>query len=114
MKNPIKWPSIKWPFAIILLALTLAQAPASEIVRGVTLEDGQTLYASDLHNLIDSATVGAEFYSGKTAIGSLPTGYEFLVYDSGSGLYRRISANAAIYANTNSFLNPSLIAAAPA
>lgn len=97
---------------LLTLAVLLNISNAAELVRGATLTDGQTLSASDLHGLIDTASIGAEFYSAKTAIGTLPGGYYFLVYDSGSGLYRRISATSAIYGNTNSFLNPTIATSA--
>ena len=98
----------------ILILLSLVTTHASEVVRGVTLTDGQTLSAADLHSLVDTATIGSDFYSGKTAIGNLSSAYDFLVYDSGSGLFRRISANNAIYANTNLHLAPSVISSVPA
>ena len=101
-------------FLILLIALAAVTTHATEIVRGVTFTDGQTLSASDLHTLVDTATIGADFYSGKTSVGALPSGYDFLVYDSGSGVFRRINANNAIYANTNLHLAPSVISAVPA
>lgn len=101
-------------FSFLLLWVACVSCPGGELVRGVTLTDGQTLTAADLHNLIDTAAVGADFYTSKTRIGSLPGGYDFLVYDAGSGFYRRVSATSALYANTNLYLSPALISAAPA
>ena len=90
--------------ALLLLALALPLA-AVQITRNTTLNDGQQLFASDLHKLIDTATVGPGFYSDQTAATILPIGYSFLMLDPGSGLYRSMTAQDVIYGNTNKWLN---------
>lgn len=76
-----------------------------ELVRGITLSDGQQLYASDLHNLIDTATIGVGFYNDQQTVNSLNTGYYFLVEDPVNQVFRRVTAQTILYGNTNFWWN---------
>lgn len=90
---------------VVLLAVFVLNARATELVRSVTLTDGGVLYASDLHNLIDGATIGADFYNDQSSIGVLNSAYYFLLLDANSGSYHRITAQNLLYGNTNIWLN---------
>jgi len=96
---------------LVPLSLTaLGPVSAAEVVRNVTLTDGQQLYASDLHSLIDTATIGVGFYLDQAAVPSLNAGYYFLVLDptGTQTVYRRIDCQTALYGNTNIFINVPL------
>lgn len=98
---------------LVLASLAMATTHAGELTRGTTLSDGSTLYASDLHNLVDTATISATFYTDQQQVYTLSSGYTFLIYDSGSGAFRRISAQAVLYGNTNYFTGQSYISSVP-
>ena len=91
-----------------LVALVLAfPARASELVRGTTLTDGQQLYASDLHGLIDNTTIGVGFFNDQPTAATLPGTWFFLVQDGGNQVFRRVSAATALWNNTNAFFGPA-------
>jgi hypothetical protein len=84
---------------IVSVALLLGLAAgAADLQRGITFTDGQVLTASDLHQLIDSATIVPGFLSGKPVATSLAGGDLLLLY-SGGTLYQ-ISGNSLLYANS--------------
>ncbi|MDE2105574.1 MAG: hypothetical protein KGL39_50575 [Patescibacteria group bacterium] len=89
------------------LFIFTAHLMASEIIRGITLADGQQLYASDLHALIDDSTIGVQFYNDQQTVPVLNSGYYFLVLDPANQVYRRISAQQVLYGNTNIYLDVS-------
>ena len=91
---------------ILAFAITISTYSA-EVIRGTTLTDGQQLFASDLHNLVDTATIGAGFYNDQQTSATLGTGYYFLILDPATQLYRRVTAATALYGNTNIYLNVS-------
>jgi hypothetical protein len=92
---------MKIPLITFLMCAAALSAAANEIVRGTTLADGQQLYASDLHGLIDSASIGVQFYSDKQAVTGVGSGFEFLALDPGSQVYRLVTAQSLLYGNTN-------------
>lgn len=96
---------LKTLFAALCCAGLALSASANEIVRGTTLTDGQQLYASDLHNLVDTATIGVQFYNDQQTTPALNAGYYFLVLDPANQVFRRITAQTVLYANTNIYLN---------
>ena len=104
---------MKLCFILFLTAVFGLAAVASEITRGTTLTDGQQLYASDLHNLIDTATVGVGFYNDQQTVAALGTGYYFLILDPATQTYRRITASTAFYGNTNFWLYNVVSSSAP-
>lgn len=91
-------------YSILLTLALLVTAHASEVVRNTTFADGQQLHASDLHNLIDTATIGQAFYNDQLTIPNLGSGMYFLVLDPATQLYRRLAAANVLYGNTNIFL----------
>ena len=98
--------------ALIIGVCLAVSAHASEIVRGTTLVDGSLLYASDLHSLVDTATVGVQFYNDAQTTTTIGAGYYFLVLDPVNQVYRRVTGTTALYGNTNLFLNQSPVSTA--
>jgi len=98
---------MKTLFTLILCAVCALSASAAEIIRGTTLTDGQQLYASDLHGLIDNSTIGVQFFNDAQTTPTLSSGYYFLALDPANQVYRRINAQAMLYSNTNFWLYQS-------
>lgn len=96
---------MKTILGIILGIFLTFSATASELIRGTTLADGQQLFASDLHSLVDTATVGVQFYNDQQTTPSLSSGYYFLILDAGNQVYRRVTAQTVLYGNTNMWIN---------
>jgi hypothetical protein len=96
---------MKTAFTILALALLTFTAAANEIIRGTTLTDGQQLYASDLHGLIDNSTISVQFYNDQQTASGLNAGYYFLLLDPANQIYRRMTAQDVLYGNTNIYLN---------
>ncbi|HEX7654040.1 MAG TPA: hypothetical protein VF607_11070, partial [Verrucomicrobiae bacterium] len=99
---------MKYLFTLAFAVMLAASAGANEIIRGTTLTDGQQLYASDLHNLVDTATIGVQFYNDAQTVGTLASGYYFLVLDPANQVYRRVTAQTVLYGNTNFWINTSV------
>ena len=101
-----KWQMAKVGLCVVALAwLACGAALGSELVRNTTLSDGQQVYASDLHALVDTATVGPAFFNDQQIVTGLASGYDFLVLDPATQLFRRIAAQNVLYGNTNLWLN---------
>lgn len=81
----------------LMLAL---QVPAMDLERGITFTDGQRIYASELHQLIDDTAISTGFYTSKAAQTTLASGDYFLVYSPSFTGYRKLTASAALYGNT--------------
>ena len=96
---------MKTLLTLIACAFVALSATAYEIIRGTTLTDGQQLYASDLHGLIDNSTISVQFYNDQQTTPSLNSGYYFLVLDPANQVFRRITAQTVLYGNTNIFIN---------
>lgn len=89
---------LKWlTMAILIAVCLLLQVRGSDLQRGITFTDGQRVTASELHQLVDNATVLTGLFTDKSAAGSLGTADLLLIY-SGGQLYK-ISANTALYQN---------------
>lgn len=79
-------------------ALLINLARGADIQRGTTFTDGQTLSASDLHTLVDNATIVTAFLTGKSSASSAVGGDLLLLYSG--GVFYKITANALLYQNT--------------
>ena len=87
---------------LMVSLLVLGQARgATDISPGLTFNDGDQLYASDLAKLVSQATINSEFVAGKTEIYALPYTAMLLVLDPAYSLYRKVSVQSALYGNTN-------------
>lgn len=75
-------------------------AHGADLQRGTTFSDGQRITASDLHDLVDDATIVSGFFVNKSAASSLTGSDLFMVYNAASSSYLKITANAALYQNT--------------
>ena len=97
-----------------LLLLALGASAQTDISRGKTLSDGVVLHASDLHTLVDSATIQPTFYSSRSEITTaLPGANYLLTLDPSSAVFRKVSVNSFLYGNTNIWLNTTASAAVP-
>ena len=93
---------MKRMLSVVSVMLALAGAGrGSELVPGLTLNDGDQLYAAQLDALVRQATIRPEFYTDKAQIYALPYSYSMLVLDPASLVYRQISVQSALYCNTN-------------
>lgn len=104
---------MKTKLLALLIALAGLTADAVEIVRRTTLSDGGVLYASDLHNLVDTATIGSGFYNDQQTVAALSSGNFFLILDASTGLYRRVTAQTVLYGNTGLFTGQTVTTTAP-
>ena len=88
-------------FALLLATCVagLCQVPPY-ITPGIQLTNGQVLTAGQLNALVANASIGYGFYSTATGETVLGTGDRMLVLNAGNQ-YRLISANNAIFNNTN-------------
>ena len=86
----------------VLVGWTLGAA-ATDLTRNVTFTDGSRLTASQLHALIDGASISTTFYNdaGKNLLTAVDPADVFLVYDVSTGLYKRMTMNTLIMANTD-------------
>lgn len=73
----------------------------ADIQRGITFQDGQRLTASQLHTLVDNATILPGFYLNKAGATSLESSDTLLLYSTVSGEFFKISANTLLYNNTD-------------
>lgn len=90
----------------LLLVLPLL-AFGSDITRNVTFSDGSRLSASGLHGLLDTATISPTFYTRHDTATSLDGSDYFLVSSSPYTDFRKITASAALYANTALITSPA-------
>ena len=86
---------------LALLTLMLVQAHGADITRGVTINTSR-LTTSQLHSLIDTATVSTGFYSdaGKDLISAVDSTDYFLIYDLSAGLYKKMTLGTLLMNNT--------------
>ena len=89
----------KWG-AVLLALLFSLPAGAADITRGITFTDGQRLTAANLHSLVDSATIGAAFLTGKDVLAAVDNADYVLVYDTSTGTYKKMTLAVLIMANT--------------
>lgn len=86
---------------LVLGALWATLAHGADIQRGITFTDGQRITASQLHQLIDNATIQNGFIVNKPGATSLESGAVFLIYSPASQELEKITAAAALYNNTD-------------
>lgn len=85
----------------LLLALGVAlPAGAADITRGITFTDGQRLTAAQLHSLVDSATIGVAFLTGKDVLASVDSADYALIYDTSTGTFKKMTLATLIMGNT--------------
>jgi len=81
------------PAAIgLFFAFTMACYGGTDITRGITFVDGQKINASQLHQLVDNATIPATFITAKTTH-SFPANADYFLMSSGGVLYKVTYAN---------------------
>lgn len=86
---------------LIFFLLTIAACSGADMSRGYNFTDGNRVFASQLHTLVDSATILSGFYNDKTLSTLLDSDDIFLVYSADNSAFRKLTANTAILANTN-------------
>lgn len=87
-----------WILLFAALGVTLAYG--ADIQRGITFTDGQRLTASQLHTLVDNATITTGFIVNKPGATSLESGALFVIYSPASQQLEKVSAATALYNNT--------------
>jgi hypothetical protein len=87
--------------AAAMLAMLLSSAHASDIQRGVTFQDGQRLTASQLHALIDDASITTGFIVNKPTATSLESGAYLILYSPAGQSLEKIPASTFLYGNTD-------------
>lgn len=86
--------------ALLVAFLFSLPAGAADITRGITFSDGQRLTAANLHSLVDSATIGAAFLTGKDVLSTVDNADYVLIYDTSTGTYKKMTLAVLIMANT--------------
>lgn len=86
---------------LLVLTVCVSQLKAVELVRSVSVADGERLSAAKLLSLIDGTTVGTAFYTDKPSKNTMSGADYILVFDPSLNAYRVITANTAILQNTN-------------
>jgi hypothetical protein len=88
---------------ILLLASMFAvlRAHGSDIQRGITFQDGQRLTASQLHALIDNASITTGFILNKPTATSLESGAYFVIYSPAGQELEKVSASTVLFNNTD-------------
>lgn len=107
---------MKTLLTIIACAFIALSSTASEIIRGTTLTDGQQLYASDLHSLIDTATIGVQFYNDQQTVPIINGGYYFVALDPANQVFRRVNASivwASFFGQTNTAIHTPITIVPP-
>lgn len=91
-----------WNMLAMLTALLAVQAQAADLTRGVTITTSR-LTTSQLHSLIDTATVSTGFYTDATkdVLGTVDSTDYFLLYDVSAGLYKKMTFSTLLLANTD-------------
>lgn len=85
-----------------LLAVLLALPSfGADLTRSITFADGQRLTAAQLHTLIDGASIGVTFLTGKSLLGTVDSADYVLVYDTSAGTFTKMTLGTLIMANTD-------------
>lgn len=76
-------------------------ATAGDLTRGVTFSDGQRLTASELHQLVDDASISTDFLTTKPAASSVLAGDDLLIYSASGSAFYKVTAQTLLYGNTS-------------
>lgn len=85
---------------IAVLLLLAGPAWAGDLQRTTTFTDGQRIYASQLHGLIDNTSINTTFITRQSSVGTLASGDYFLVWSAAASGFRKISGSGLVYGNT--------------
>lgn len=88
-----------WVLGLVVWVLVLPGL-AADLTRGITFTDGQRLTAANLHNLVDSASVGTAFLTGKSLLSAVDAADYVLVYDTSAAVYKKMMLATLVTANT--------------
>lgn len=86
---------------VVWLLLIAGVGYSADLSRGYNFTDGNRVFASQLHDLVDDATILSGFYNDKTLSTLLDSDDVILVYSSDLSAFRKMTANTFLLANTN-------------
>jgi hypothetical protein len=89
-----------WNMLAMLTALLAWPALAGDLTRSITFSDGQRITAAQLHSLIDGASIGATFLTGKNLNSTVETADYVMVYDTSAGVFTKMTLSTLLMANT--------------
>jgi hypothetical protein len=89
-----------WNMLTFLTALLATTANAGDLTRSITFSDGQRITAAQLHTLVDGASIGATFLTGKNLNSTVEAADYVLVYDTSAGVYTKMTLSTLLMANT--------------
>ena len=89
-----------WNMLALLTAMLATTVNAGDLTRSITFSDGQRITAAQLHTLVDGASIGATFLTGKNLNSTVETADYVLVYDTSAGLFTKMTLSTLLMANT--------------
>ena len=89
------------PLILFILCLLTFSSKAGDITAGQTFQDGQTVNAAQLMNLVNLATINSQFISAKPIDPAPLTSDTFVLYSPTLGGLYRITLGSAVLSNTN-------------
>lgn len=89
-----------WVLGLVAWVLVLP-ALAADLTRGITFTDGQRITAAQLHSLVDSASIGVAFVTGKSLLGTVDSADYVLIYDTSAGTFKKMTLATLLTGNTD-------------
>lgn len=99
LKSKVQSPKSK-VWGLVLVAMLAWPAAGADLTRGITFTDGQRLTAANLHSLVDSASVGVAFLTGKSLLSTVDAADYVLVYDTSAGTFKKMTLATLLTGNT--------------